>query len=222
LKEKVHEIKPGVLEWVLRTALPLRDDFNIFYDGKKLEPSKAAKGRIKTWVLGKDLVKLPKPSPSGVEPRENKHVPPGDAKRYALYHPALGLMTGYVEAFKDLITGKSDELGRSYGFFVYVRGRLINVNDGHFGIDPDELRHGTFGRFRLVINIDALDEELRSNRESLSEGPALGAAQDILRAIFNAFVPQLKHTTRMKNLARGLRAILRAAQPVFHEGQSLT
>jgi hypothetical protein len=29
LKDKVHEIKPGTLEWVLRTALPLRDDFTI-------------------------------------------------------------------------------------------------------------------------------------------------------------------------------------------------
>lgn len=27
LKEKVHEIRRGTLEWVLRTALPLRDDF---------------------------------------------------------------------------------------------------------------------------------------------------------------------------------------------------
>src|SRR6202051_3743331 len=29
LKDKVHEIRPGVLEWILRTALPLRDDFAI-------------------------------------------------------------------------------------------------------------------------------------------------------------------------------------------------
>jgi hypothetical protein len=37
------------------------------------------------------------------------------------------------------------------------------VVDGHFGISPDELRHGTFGRFRCVVHIDSLDEELRSN-----------------------------------------------------------
>ena len=62
-----------------------------------------------------------------------------------------------------ILAGKSDEIGRSYGFFVYILGRLINVDDGHFGIDPNELRHGTFGRFRLVINIDSLDAELRAN-----------------------------------------------------------
>lgn len=44
LKEKVHEIRRGTLEWVLRTALPLRDDFSIYLDGNRLEPSKAGKG----------------------------------------------------------------------------------------------------------------------------------------------------------------------------------
>ena len=47
---------------------------------------------------------------------------------------------------------------------LYILGRLVNVDDGHFGISPDELRHGTFGRFRLIVNIDSLDKELRSNR----------------------------------------------------------
>jgi hypothetical protein len=41
LKDKVHEIRPGKLEWVLRTALPLRDDFSISLNGVRLEPSKA-------------------------------------------------------------------------------------------------------------------------------------------------------------------------------------
>jgi hypothetical protein len=62
LKPKVHEIKPGILEWVLRTALPLRPDFGIWLNGKKLLPSKLGKGLIRRWVLGKDLVELPKPS----------------------------------------------------------------------------------------------------------------------------------------------------------------
>ncbi len=41
LKNKVHEIRRGRLEWVLRTALPLRDDFSIYLDGAKLESSSA-------------------------------------------------------------------------------------------------------------------------------------------------------------------------------------
>src|SRR5579872_6314633 len=70
-------------------------------------------------------------------------------------------------------------------FFVYVLGRLVNVQDGHFGIQPDELRHGTFGRIRVVINMDGLDDYLQSDRERIREGPVLHTAQNILRSIFN-------------------------------------
>jgi len=187
LKPKVHELRPGTLDWVLRTALPLRDDFQIHLNGVGLESPKTDKGRIKRWILGKDLDKLPKPCPKDLEARTERALPEKDPGKYSLYQPLLGTMTGYAEAYADLLTGqKSDEIGRSHGFFVYVRGRLVNVDDGHFGISPDELRHGTFGRFRLVIHIDGLDKELRSNRETLREGPVVETARNVLRAIFNA------------------------------------
>ncbi|MBL9213985.1 MAG: ATP-binding protein [Opitutaceae bacterium] len=187
LKPKVHELRPATLDWVLRTALPLRDDFIIHLNGVRLESPKAQKGRIKRWILGKDLTKLPKPSPKDLEARTLKALPENDPHKYSFHQPALGTMHGYAEAYADLLTGqKSDEIGRSHGFFVYVRDRLVNVDDGHFGISPDELRHGTFGRFRLVIHIDGLDKELRSNRETLREGPVLETARNVLRAIFNA------------------------------------
>ena len=189
LKKKVHEIKPGFLEWVLRTALPLRDDFAIWYNGKKLVSSKQARGRIGKWIIGKDIAELSRPAPTDSTPSEDKDLPQGDERRFGLEIPELGRVTGYAEAYKDLLAGKSDEIGRSYGFFVYIRGRLINVDDGHFGIDPNELRHGTFGRFRLVINIDSLDEELRSNRETIREGAPYETAKNVLRAIFNYVRP---------------------------------
>lgn len=186
LKPKVHEIKPGLLEWVLRTALPLRPDFGIWLNTKKLIPSKQGKGLIKKWVLGKDLKELPRPSPKEINAVIDNDKEKDSEFRFALDVPQLGKVFGYAEAYKDLLTGKSDDIGRSHGFFVYVFGRLVNVTDGHFGISPNELRHGTFGRFRLVIHMDGLDEELRSNREAISEGPLLSIAQDILRSIFNA------------------------------------
>ena len=186
LKDKVHEIQPGMLDWILRTALPLRDDFEIWLSGKQLQSSKMSKGRIQRWVLGKDLVELPKPGPDSLNVTIDKDCDPKDLKRFGLIHPDLGRITGYAEAYRDLLTGtKSEQIGRSHGFFVYVRDRLINVADGHFGISPDELRHGTFGRFRLVIHVDGLDGELRSNRETLRDGPLLSTAQNMLRAIFN-------------------------------------
>lgn len=186
LKEKVHEIRRGVLEWVLRTALPLRDDFAIFLDGVKLEPRKSGKGRLARWVIGKDIVELQKPAPDEIEISEDTNAPTASPKRFGLVHKDLGRITGYAEIYKTPLTqGKSEELGRSNGFFVYVFDRLINVQDGHFGIGPHELRHGTFSRIRVVVHMDGLDAFLQSDRERIREGPVLEDAQNILRAIFN-------------------------------------
>ena len=55
LKRKVHEIKPGMLDWILRTAMPLRPDFGVWLNGTKLAPSKQGKGLLKKWILGKDM-----------------------------------------------------------------------------------------------------------------------------------------------------------------------
>jgi hypothetical protein len=189
LKEKVHQISKPRLAWVLRTALPLRDDFAIYLDGTKLESSKSGKGLLNTWVLGKDITKLPKPAPKEIEATEDRSQTKEPAKRFALQHEALGRVTGYAEAYKEMLSGKSDEVGRSNGFFVYVLGRLINVEDGHFGISPDELRHGTFGRIRVVVNMDGLDKYLQSDRERVREGPVLRDAQNVLRALFNFIRP---------------------------------
>jgi hypothetical protein len=141
LKPKVLEIKTGILGWVLRTALPLRDDFAIWYQGKKLAPSKQEKGRIEKWVLGKEITELSRPAIDAAVSIDNDR-PESSPGHYGLDIPELGRVTGYAEAYKDPLGGKSEEIGRSYGFFVYIFGRLINVDDGHFGIDPNELsRH---------------------------------------------------------------------------------
>lgn len=185
LKPKVHEIEPGRLAWILRTALPLRDDFKIYLNEKRLMSSKEGKGRLIHWVIGKDLPALSKPAPNSLTNDVNRDVVPSSPLRYALKHPKLGRITGYVEAYQDLLTGKSEAIGRSYGFFVYVRGRLVNVDDGHFGIEANELRHGSFGRMRIVAHIDGLDPYLQSDRERFREGPELNDTRNLLRAIFN-------------------------------------
>jgi hypothetical protein len=192
LKDKVHEIRRSTLEWVLRTALPLRDDFKIYLDGTRLLPSKHGKGRVRKWIVGKDILELPKPATDDLEISEDQDQPADSESRYALVHKDLGRITGYGEVYRDLLTGKSDEIGRSHGFFVYVLGRLINVADGHFGIKPDELRHGTFGRIRVVLHMDGLDDFLQSDRERVREGPVLSDAQNILRGIFNRLRPEVE------------------------------
>lgn len=182
LKDMAREIHKGRLSWVLRTAMPLRDDFNLYLDGDALQPSKAATPPLKKWVLGKDLKTLPKPAPDDLEVTIVKKGPP--EHRYGLTHPKLGRITGYAEVYERLLTeGKSSKTDRSHGFFVYVFGRLINIDDELFGMEA--LRHGTLARFRMVVHIDRLDDELRSSREALREGTLITLARNVLHTAFN-------------------------------------
>jgi hypothetical protein len=182
LKSMAQDIQKGRLSWVLRTAMPLRDDFKLYLDGDALPPSKSDTPPIQKWILGKDLKTLPKPVPDDLEVSVIKSEAP--ERRYGIIHPKLGRVTGYAEVYQNALTeGKSADIGRSHGFFVYVRGRLVNIEDELFGMDA--LRHGTFARFRMVVHIDRLDEELRSSREAVREGSLIDVARNILHAVFN-------------------------------------
>jgi len=186
LKDMATEIKPGVLRWVLSTAMPLRDDFHLYVDGAEIKAKKLLGKKLGKWVLGKDLVELPKPAPDDIEERNDAKLDKKDPLHHGLFVKGLGRVTGYVELFEDpLDTGKSGEIERSNGFFVYVYGRLVNVSDAGFGIDRNVLRHGTFSRFRGVIHVDGLDPELRASRENIRSGPRVNTAKELLHGIFN-------------------------------------
>ena len=90
--------------------MPLRDDFGVWLNDTKLIPSKQGKGLIEKWILGKDIKTLPKPPLKDIEVRRNRDSQKPD-RRYGLEVPGLGRISGYAEAYKDLLTGKSDEIG---------------------------------------------------------------------------------------------------------------
>ena len=186
LKPKAADIQLGRLKWILKTAMPLRDDFRLYLNGKAVLPSKLKEKRIGKWVLGKDVTDLPRPAPDELQMTNDLSEKANSPKYWGLTHPKLGRITGYAELYDDLLTtGKSAHLERSNGFFVYVYDRLINLDDEYFGIDSNLLRHGTFSRFRAVIYIDKLDEELRSSRENVGEGALFNIARNTLHGIFN-------------------------------------
>lgn len=186
LKSMGRKIQRGRLRWILRTAMPLRDDFKLYLDGHQIQPSKIELPLIEKWIIGKDIKQLADPCPKGLELTEDTQLPEDSLQRYGLSHDVLGRVTGYVELFEDELSGgKSEVVGRSNGFFVYVRGRMINTEDPGFGIERNLLRHGTFSRFRMVVHIDSLDEALRSSRESLQQGQLYTLAKNFLHAAFN-------------------------------------
>ncbi|HZQ49416.1 MAG TPA: ATP-binding protein [Candidatus Dormibacteraeota bacterium] len=187
LKPMAQEISVPRLRWVLSTAMPLRDDFHLYLDGTLVESSKLAAPKVGTWLIGRQLKEIPKPAAPDLIAGTDKKFGVSNYRHWHVTDKVLGPITGYLEVFEDPIDeGKSaDVIGRSNGFFVYVNERLINPDDPGFGIDRNVLRHGTFSRFRVVAHINRLDDELRSSRESLRDGPRLLRSRQLLQGIFN-------------------------------------
>jgi len=188
LKCAGKNIQQGRLQWILRTAMPLRDDFNLYFNGTLLSPSRIERIQlIKKWVIGKDIVQKHILAQAG---RGFRTLPADTTRdpvhRHGLSNTILGKVTGYLELYEDeLSRGKSTQIERSNGFFVYVRGRMININDAGFGLERDLLQHGTFSRMRAVAHIDDLDDDLRSSRETLNESERYALAKKFMHALFN-------------------------------------
>jgi hypothetical protein len=181
LKPPAHNIEKGRLRWVLRTAIPLNPAFRLFENDAELPSSKLSGQEVWRFTSGQDESKLPRDERIGTS--ENVEIGGTTAPAYRL--PLAGVVRGEATLFADpLQRGKSEELGRSHGFFVRVRGRLINLEDPEFNVGP-ELHHGTLTRLNVVVNADDLDSLIASPRESIQESPQLREFRKYLLAIFN-------------------------------------
>jgi hypothetical protein len=135
--------------------------------------------KIREWQIGND------------DPVAKKHgYGTGlDAKKPTPYNyfvklPPYGNLSGTVEIFKDAIDeGNATRIGHSNGFFVMVRGRLINEEDNLFGITG--LPFLGFKNMRVVVYADFLDDFLTASREEISDADAKRILQDYLRDIYN-------------------------------------
>src|SRR5437660_1311224 len=156
----------------------MHTDLRLFLNGEWLRPTKLDQKSEKRWVIGKDIT--PDTSELGdMNLKRSLQKDEAPIHRYGLIHPVLGRITGFAEIYDRTLT---EHIYRSHGFFVYVRERLINPDDSHFGISANSLRHGTFSRFRMIVHIDDLDKELRSSRESVRDTQMKINAQTFLTA----------------------------------------
>ncbi|MFF9752692.1 ATP-binding protein [Streptomyces sp. NPDC014344] len=181
LKPRARHIRQGRLRWVLSTALPLNPAFQLWLNDGPIEPSKASGKTYWTYTIGKSEGELPENKLTG-SPTQI-HTAGGVIPAYRL--PLAGTIWGSAKLFvESLNKGKSEEMGRSHGFFVRVRGRLINLDESNFNVGADPHR-GTFTRFYMEINADDLDHLIASPRESIQESPELEELKKYMLAVFN-------------------------------------
>lgn len=211
LKDMGKKVKIGRLKWVLRTAMPQRIDFRLYLDGDPITPPEMDPPLAKM-VIGTDVIQMPPPCPKDLIAREDTGELEDSVHRHGVYHDELlGRISGYIEIFKDELDRGKPKFEQSSGFFVYVRGRRVNVDDPGFGIERNLLRHGTFSRFRMVVHIDSLDDALRSSRESFQQGELYEAVQNFLRSGFNLARNRLVEHDRTQTPAARISASISSA-----------
>lgn len=173
----VDELKPDVvlphgrLRWVIGTGMPLRDNFAVYIEDDPVSSTLGAKSAV-VWDAGTPRVvnRLKADWASG---RKAGNVS-GEisfaevAGEKTVVFPNLGSVTFTVRIFdQTLRAGKPfiDRDIRNWGFFVYVRDRLLNPDDDTSFIDDPS--YATFYRTQFVIHADGLDSELLADRERL-------------------------------------------------------
>lgn len=177
LEKLKSEFHFGRLKWVLSTAMPLCADFKLYLNGQEVESSKAKTAAFVQF----DVTALPERRllSAGKATGENWRI---DAGRLSTESFPSGVTGTVLVAEHSLHTGKSADLQRSHGFFVRVRGRLVNETDPLFGLSP--LSYQTFNRFHADLFIDDLDAVVAAPREGIVESSLKQKVLPLLSEIF--------------------------------------
>lgn len=199
-KDLFSKFRPGVLSWVLRTGLPLVSQFIIYLNGQALESSKETDEPLFTSALG------------GTTDEHATRLGFGVTESGVEIPGISGEIRGEARLYeKPLSTGKSLQYGRSHGFFIRVRGRVINLEDELFGIEA--LNHSAWSRFVLDVDADGLREFLLSSREGVRESEPVYLFKEYLRAKFNECRAFYEREKKKELVGLDIEVLLRNASP---------
>ncbi len=173
LKPKARDLQVGRLGWVLRTAMPLQSGFNVFLNGALVTSSKEDFTKVFSFTTGEladeRIRALNSKSHINLTRQDDHLIEP-------MLFPSGIKGTAFVT--DRSMVGKSSELmGRSHGFFVRVRGRVVNIDDELFNNDPVPFQ--TLNRLRVDLEMDDLHEDVTAPRE----GVGLGQRRDVAVAV---------------------------------------
>ena len=177
LKPRIARIRRRDLNWVLSTAMPLRDDFELTLNGTQVVSRKAEF----TVEVSFSVSDLPQ---ARIEALEAKSADGWRLESGTLLSNTFvqGIRGDIVVTKQSLYGGKSSDLARSHGFFVKVRGRLVEESDPLFGIEP--LSYEVFNRFRADLEADDLDEVVTAPREGFEASDMIDDFESVLQTLF--------------------------------------
>ena len=191
---KVSDLPTGRLMWILGNGMPLRPDFSIRVNEDEVQ-SKLAKQSAANWDFGSqeivdavkarwhDAVEKREISPpvafgrrAGLDPNAPKKVVP------FIQFAHLGLVWGNIRLFDEtLLRYRSADHGRSHGFFLVVRGRLLYPDDEQLFLPDPSFQ--TFYRSQFILYADDLDSKLLADRQRLRRDEPVRELELLQRAL---------------------------------------
>jgi hypothetical protein len=194
----------GRLGWVLGNGMPLRPDFTVRVNGTPVRPSALSSTLVdwsmatsevqqqlgSVWKAARDEGTVDGTPQFGDGRAGDLEVHGGgspatdpalrSAQQAWVDLPSLGRVSARLRLFEtSLRDGRAGQHGRSEGFFVYVKGRLLNPDDAKLLLpDPS---YGTFNRLQVTIWADGLDEDLLADRERLQRATPTSQALAVLQ-----------------------------------------
>lgn len=205
---------PGRLMWVLGNGMPLRPDFRVFVEDGEVT-TRLASNADTTWTFAEPKLReallaawaeaakrqrvageidfAPRPR---VEQTYSSDDPATDEP--AIEFPTLGRVSATVRLFGNSLALRAQDEGRSYGFFVTVRGRLVNPDDDKLLLhDPS---FGTFYRSQYLIRADSMDADLLADRESLRRDTPMSRELQVLQtALYRAARSEIESGDEVKS-----------------------
>ena len=191
---KVKDFSSGRLMWVLGNGMPLRPDFAIKVNEDEVQ-SKLNKLATTHWTLGsKEVVEAAKNRWDDAVTKEGISPIVEFGNRMGLDPNAvteeipfirfahLGLVWGHVRLFDEtLLKYRAADHGRSHGFFLVVRGRLLNPDDEQLFLPDPSFQ--TFYRSQFVLHADDLDGKLLADRQRLRKDEPVVQELELLQKI---------------------------------------
>ena len=191
---KVRDLPSGRLMWVLGNGMPLRPDFTMQVNEAEVQ-SRIRKEAVKEWDFGStEIVEAIRNrwddavAKEGFSPLVEFDVRTGldpnapDEKTAFVRFARLGLVWGHVRLFDEtLLKYRAADHGRSHGFFLVVRGRLLNPDDEKLFLPDPSFQ--TFYRSQFIVHADDLDGQLLADRQRLRQDEATRELELLQRAI---------------------------------------
>lgn len=170
LKDKIN-FKIGILKRVLARSMPLKPDFKVFINNEEIESLLLVKNALASvdfsYVNLIDRLKT-KWEKYSIESGESQELQFLKGDTPSIIFPKLGEVHGSIRVSNTTLNdGKAAKVDRMYGFFIYVRDRLINIEDDKLFLKYPSF--ATFYRSQIIIHCDGLDDVLLADRERFSE-----------------------------------------------------